>query len=721
MPGTAWKDRLRGRWAVLLLVAPVVLAACLGLGARWPLLFELLGLTTAVLLCLLTRFRLAGGGPPSSLQLGLALGGGQALALAIFTGGRWTALHPGLERLRWLSPLAGLLALAVLGALAALPRSSVGGGEREVGPDLAPRARPRLLIAAPALLAGLAGLGAHWPLAFELLGAVTIAALCVLAWDRLRRGPPPLAIEVLLGLIGVQLMALAVLVGGHAAGLHAGIEPVCRRMSLVAAFLSACALGALAALPQLRAWWGEGSAADPGQAVAGVAAPPAGAGRVAVLVTWLAFHLPVLLMLPPLVQFDSWTNVLEPDLFVPTTQPFHHPPLYVELIKAASRAPSLLLGLTVVVALQHALVLGMALLLEDFARRLTRNAWIGVAVGCGVALEQSLILYAQLVMSEILGATFLVLALVALCSAEERDAPSVRRLLAAGAFAALATLTRQVMQAWFAFGLLWLLTMARLRGRARAAAAFTGAALLPVLLLVAHHYVFQGTPRLTAAMGRSLTARLTDGMPSLSDPSAPPGDELERARQAIWRTRHTWGSWTAVHAAVRDELGWDEERIAAVVQRFYWEQVRRHPVAFARVTLRGQWAILSGGERFADVARFHDQVLDQAYAGWHVLPRVGPPPAWTAALDRLALTQRWPVLLLAALAPLLARGRARRVGLLAVLTVLYVTIIPALFEQPLARYRLPAAPLIALAAGLATGGVLQRLGQRPASADQRGP
>lgn len=706
--GSAGADLLLRRGALLLLAAPALVGGLAGLGAAHPCAWELLGAGTLALLAVLAVRRLRRGPAPSPCESVLALAAAQGLALAVLTGGRWSA-HPGLEVLgRLLSAGGVFFAACGLCLPGLLPPRWLATAET-TAPGLTPGGRVPpavpLLGTAPALLAVCAGLGESWPLAFELLGAATLALLGGLAWLRLRRSPAPGLVEVGLACAVGEGMALATLGGGRLASVRPGVEAVARRLSLAAALGAAVALLLLLWLPRLRAWWSAG--------VEGLAAPlergaaPA-RGRQVILIVWALFHLPFLVALPPLIQFDSWMNVLEPDLFLPATQPLHHPPIYSELIKAAAQAPSLVVGLTLVVALQHALVLGIALLVEDALRRVGAGEWVAAAVGCALAADGTLVVYAQLIMSEVVATAFLTLAAVCLVRGEE-PGPAGTRLLAAGAGAALATLTRQVVQLWFALGLFWLAALAAIRGRARACTTFAAAALLPVLAVVGHQYVFYGRASLTGASGRSLVARLTVGLPDLTDPQAGPDDELERARRIVWRERRPQG-WHPIHQALRTELGWDDERIAATIRGFYLEQIRRHPLPFARQTLRSVWSILRGSERFvADILGFHDQVRARApLAPWAGLPPAGPAPPAFLVLDWLTLTQTWPVLLLGALSPWLAGGRARRLALLSVATAAYLVAIPALFEEGLPRYRMPAVPFLALAAGLGAAGIVDR-------------
>lgn len=562
---------------------------------------------------------------------------------------------------------------------------------------------PRVAAALTALaaLGAISGAGARWPLVTELAGLAALLALGTLTWQRLLRGPRPSTLEQALALGGGLALALATLVGGRAASVHPPLEAVCRRMALASGLLVLVALGALAALPRLRTWWGEGvrgQAPGPAPSTAGIA------GRALVVVAWLVIHLPALVVLPPLLQPDSSTNAVEPPLLTAAGLPNHHPPLYPELIRGACAATSILVGLTGVVLLQHLAVLMVALLLEDLVRRVSGDRWVAAVAGVLVAIDATLLAYAQLIMSEALAMGFLTAAVVALGRAERAARPA-SLLLAAGACAALATLTRQVAQAWFLLASAWVL-LSPLVPRARALAALLAAALAPLLLMMAHNYVFLGRASLSASWGRSLTARLVIDMPRASHAS--PDPELERARSLIWRDREAL-VWGPIHQSLREELGWDDARIAGAVQRLFLAQVRAHPLVFLESTLSGAWQILSHSERLSDLVAYHDRVRPHALQGWQMLPDVGPIPGWVPLLDPLAVTHTWPLLLLAACAPCLARGGARRLALLAICSAGYLVLIPALVEQPLPRYRLPAVPYLALAAALGLAGLHERL------------
>lgn len=569
-----------------------------------------------------------------------------------------------------------------------------------------PRGALCLLGLAP-LLGALLGGGAVWPSFTELLGVAVLGALGVLSWRRLLRGPPPAVTELALMLLAAVAVALATLVGGRAAAIHTPSEPACRRLALASALVGFVALGALACWPRLLGWWGEGPRGEgqPDGQAEGLR------GRLVVVGAWSLVHLPTFLAFPALLQPDSSTNAVEPALFQTGVLPPHHPPLYPQLIHVASGVAPLQEALALVVALQHLALLLVALLIRDLVQRLGGRAWLATTAGVCVAVDPTLLAYSQLVMSESLATSWVALALIALVRADRSQRPDLL-LVAAGTCAALATLTRQVTQAWFLLAASWLVLAGRVRPRPRALVAFALPALIPVALVVAHNWVFQGRASVTAAWGRSLTARLVLDMPRASEPSD--DVELERARLLIWRDRQA-AVWGPIHQAMRDELGWDDERIGRAVQRLFAEQVRSHPGVFLSSTWDGWLGILCGSERLEDLVAYHDRVRPHALQGWHVLRDTGGAPRWVRPLQALAFTHTWPVLLLAAASPLLGLGRSRRVALLAVATAAYLLAVPALLEQPLPRYRQPAVPCILLAAALGAAGIQERWRSRRAN------
>src|SRR5205823_1499121 len=111
---------------------------------------------------------------------------------------------------------------------------------------------------------------------------------------------------------------------------------------------------------------------------------------------------------------------------------------------------------------------------------------------------------------------------------------------------------------------------------------------------------------------------------------------------------------------------------------------------------------------FAAALDFHDEIGQGERPAWWRATKAPPCPAWTLALDRAPST--WlALLLLAAASPLLAAPRARGLALLSLGSAAYFVLIPALAEVPLPRYRLPAVPFLALAAGAGLAGLLGRV------------
>ncbi|MCA8924832.1 MAG: hypothetical protein KDD82_23675, partial [Planctomycetes bacterium] len=408
----------------------------------------------------------------------------------------------------------------------------------------------------------------------------------------------------------------------------------------------------------------------------------------------------------PLIQTDSWVNLFEPDLLHPWPDPYHHPPLYSGVVKVFGRGPHFLLGLWALVALQHALVLGMGLTAEASVRRTSGSAAGGACAGLLIVLCGHLALYAQMVMSEVVSTAWVVLALALVCEAARR-ARGGPWLLVGGCAAAAGTLTRQAMQGWFVVGLLAVLCL-RFGRWQRAVALFLLGAAAPVLAMVAHNAVFHGRASLTAAVGRNLYYRLTPGMPDLTDPDAAPGDPYERARALIWERREGTKGYSEAYAAIQGELGWTDAQTEAAMKRFYLEQALRHPRAFAGVTLGFAWELIRAQENPYSVLQHHNQVLPRVPEVWADLPQAELRTPLAARGFAFQPTSLWPCLLLAAVAPLLVGGRARVLALAALASAAYFVTITALVELPLPRYRLPGIPFLAIACGLSVSGVCER-------------
>ena len=260
------------------------------------------------------------------------------------------------------------------------------------------------------------------------------------------------------------------------------------------------------------------------------------------------------------------------------------------------------------------------------------------------------------------------------------------------------------MQAWFGVGLIWLTLFSALRPRRLACLALCVTSLLPVGTYMLRNYVALERGIVTASLGRNLVYRVVYQMPDLTDPDAAPGDELERARQIVWRERTR--VWVGPWVALSEELGWSDARINQAVVGFYLEQVRRHPGPFIRVTLESFRELATNPENMSAAFAFHNDKLDHCL--WESPPAMPGPEEITptiAFLNRLQPScNRW-WLLLAALSPLLAWGAGRRASFLALGGSVYFCLLAALVEVPTPRYRLPGVPLIYLAGCLSLAGI----------------
>ncbi|MBI5366845.1 MAG: hypothetical protein HZA54_07390, partial [Planctomycetes bacterium] len=249
------------------------------------------------------------------------------------------------------------------------------------------------------------------------------------------------------------------------------------------------------------------------------------------------------------------------------------------------------------------------------------------------------------------------------------------------------------------------------RPRGRAAALLALACLVPLAALVAPNGCFQGRFLLTVSLARNLADRIQAGMPP--PPPAPLGSapEIERARRLAWETRRA--SWLGPYEALRREFGWEDARIDALMRRLYVDQVCAHPQAFLAASLDTFGGMFLRSDTFVAAAAAHDASLGpHSGFGWdRKLPRVESVPAllaWTDALGaRLALV----LLFAAAVAPVVATGRARRLALLAAGSAAYFLVLTSLLQVAAPRYRTPAMPFLAVAAGAGLGGRL-RAGKR---------
>lgn len=564
---------------------------------------------------------------------------------------------------------------------------------------------------APLLCLGALALALDVGLGSESPGALFVA-FCVSAWFlarwsywRLGRGPVRPA-DALLSVACAGFLAYGFVLGALGTQIRPDLEFVSTRFALGAVLLALfCASfrGSLRLGRRLLALSVEANAPPSSEG------PPGRWSAALVAAVTLAAHVGLFFGLEatPLLQIDSVANLGHPGFLTFTTPP-HHPPIYPELIKTIGHPQgSYLPGLVLVVVFQHALVLGVALGFERAGRLLTGRPWVGCLTGLLIGLDATWNLYAQSVMSEILASSLCMFSALCLLEAERRRR-AVKWLVAAGLLAALATLTRQAMQAWFGVGLIWLTLFSALRPKRLACFALCVASLLPVGGWMLRNYVILERPIVTASLGRNLLYRVVQDMPDLTDPEANPGDELERARRIVWREReHVWGGpWLALG----DELGWSDAQINSAVVRFYFEQMRRHPGTFAFVTGRSFLQLAQCKEWITSMALpFHNRIATEGPWRLRTLPSHDAAPASVSFLDKFQLSSSLWWLLLASGAPLVTWGAARRASFLVLGGACYFWLLAAMVEVVIPRYRLPAVPLVYLAGCLTLAGVAHRL------------
>jgi hypothetical protein len=175
-------------------------------------------------------------------------------------------------------------------------------------------------------------------------------------------------------------------------------------------------------------------------------------------------------------------------------------------------------------------------------------------------------------------------------------------------------------------------------------------------------------------------------------------DGLDDARSVLWQHR---GASQSVHYwALRDAFGWNDDEADRAIHRIFLRHARRHPLAYAWGTLRYTWDMLFATEPIAKLLRDHDGSVPQGPDRWKDLPRAGAPHPLVAAIDALAPTSRVAIIMLALVAPLHARGAARRLALVSIASIAYFLVLAAAVEGALPRFRLPCEPFLAIAAGV---------------------
>jgi hypothetical protein len=261
------------------------------------------------------------------------------------------------------------------------------------------------------------------------------------------------------------------------------------------------------------------------------------------------------------------------------------------------------------------------------------------------------------------------------------------------------------MQGWFAIGAVWLLG-SRIRPKRSVLALFLLASLGPVLLFVVHNRVFYGRLIFTAASGRSILHRILEG-PPLPHPNADPTTEFARARQVAWNNRDN--VWYGVHKALKEELAWSDAQIQETVVGWYLEYIQRYPASFVSETFLGVRDVLLNDASAEGLRQWHNSVRPNAAFGFDRTAVAGPAPPFLEWITRNSAVANTLSVLLLLLAPILARGRARSLALLAVASVAYFVFLSALVEESLHRYRIPAVPFMAIGVVLAVHGLAARL------------
>ena len=373
--------------------------------------------------------------------------------------------------------------------------------------------------------------------------------------------------------------------------------------------------------------------------------------------------------------------------------------------------------------------------------RITVGRAAGLLAGLLVAVNGALLIGEHYLMSEGLFIPLLLLALVLLVHAAR--APSAPRCLLAGALLAIAALCRPIAQALFLlvplafvlFGHRWLATA---RGTLLVA---LGAAALIVPWTV-RNCVTAGECSTTGVMGQAMLARTAyydHGFVfyDARDPRRGPEAPNAAARRLVQRLGDQNSSGGVIARRLQAEFKWSDAETARNTRDLALDAIGNQPTYYLLGTARMFWQIFGGEfDRLRTDWKTQGRRLNRDE--WddrieHLL--ASPTPQHEAEFPRAeALTTFWqpaywspwlPLLSLVGLAAaLLARGPARGAAVSG-LAALMLMLIAAALDGPVARYRYPADPLIALmAAGgligllaLARGGIARV--QRPRSRARR--
>lgn len=409
------------------------------------------------------------------------------------------------------------------------------------------------------------------------------------------------------------------------------------------------------------------------------------------------------------------------DSEAPYTSDSFRPPLYVFLLVSVyglvGHIPQL------IVLLQALLGVATTYLIYDLGR-LGISSKVGRWAACTFAVAPAPVLYSGFILSETLF-TFLMVwsvrSFVAYLTAagshpsgEPTELGGLPRMGASGLLLGLATLTRAISQFYIALPICLLLAF-RGRGQWRAVAALVGGFAVVVLPWVARNHAVVGSAHISAAGQYNLFYCHAASVHRYLR-----GGDLESARASLAaRVEERLGGETSPRAIARAQV-----RVAL-------HEIAAHPIAVARLGLL--WVgrmLLDAGNGLLYFAEFYEDGAPAGASLWTMvwgelrLTLASLAAVWSGhgAMVGLAIAgfcAGYVVVLVASygLAALgcagLIRGQRRLVGVLLMLTVVYLAALPGPLGE--LRFRVPFVPYLALLMGVGVEGALAWL-RSPATA-----
>ncbi len=409
-------------------------------------------------------------------------------------------------------------------------------------------------------------------------------------------------------------------------------------------------------------------------------------------------------------------------------------------------------SLALIVALQHLMGLGVAVMIYSLLRRYGLPGWGATLAAAPVLFDPAQLMLEQLVMADVLAMTLMVGAMVLLLSGRL----SAWRLATSGLLIGLSTIVRPTVLPLIVLMALYLLIR---RAGWRRAAVTLAACVLPVIAYAGWFDAAHGSFNLTDSNGLFLWSRtmtfancsVIKPPPDLRPlcPSAQPGG-LASANPArrptpssyLW-DRGTW-QWQGTGRQFVANAAAFSQANNARAQRFAIRAILAQPLSYAHVVLHetslpfraisnkwrfpvnaptNMWLLAPGNFRYATAGvggytgskGAVGQIQRNKYATFMKQPFVKMMGLYQSAifLPGPALG----LIILAGLAGLLLPGRRTWAAALLWVSGVVITVLPTAIHEYTYRYLVPAVPLFCMSAAL----IFRKPGQEPALQDAAAP